>query len=215
MRILFACTLIALSASASAAPALPSSLATTRFAGPFASMEAACPGCGARDAIRKPPAPWLEVRVLMAGNLARPLSPGNSVHHYLAVHLRSGWWTQEIGRNVDFEGAITTSSPRSPEARDVLPSVGAELTIEVRQTTQVPGEDGEAPSQTERRTLHICGVGPSGAPSCTAVETYRFAGQASGSLDTPVSFNKAGEIVVAGKIEGLPAVPRRYRVDFP
>jgi len=137
------------------------------------------------------------------------------MHHYLAVRLASGWWTQEIGRDVDFEGAITTSFPRSPEARDVLPGAGAELTIEVGQTTLVPSEDGTHPSQTDRRTMHICGVGPSGAPSCTSVETYWFAGRASGSRDTPVSFNKAGEIVVAGQIEGLPAKPRRYRVDFP
>ncbi|HEY2594481.1 MAG TPA: hypothetical protein VGK33_11320 [Chloroflexota bacterium] len=212
MRTLLACALVALSASASAAPA---PLATTRCAGPFATLAAACPGCGARDAIRKPLAPWLEVRVLTQGDLSRPPSRENVMHHYLAVRLPSGWWTQEIGRDVDFEGAITTSFPRSPEARDVLPGPGAELTIEVGQTTLVPSEDGTHPSQTDRRTMHICGVGPSGAPSCTAVETYWFAGRASGSLDTPVSFSKAGEIVVAGQFDGRPTKPRRYRVDFP
>ena len=212
MRTLLVCALVALSAAASGSPA---SLATTRFVGPFATMEAACPGCGARDAIRKPPAPWLEVRVLMEGDLSRPPSRDNVMHHYLAVRLPSGWWRQEIGRDIDFEGAITTSFPRSPQARDVLPGTGAELTIEVGQTTLVPSEDGTQASQTDRRTLHICGVGPSGAPSCTAVETYLFAGGASGSRDTPASFSKAGEVVVAGKIDGLPANPRRYRVDFP
>jgi hypothetical protein len=215
VRTLLTCALVALSASASAAPASPASLATTRCAGPFATLAAACPGCGARDAIRKPPAPWLEVRVLTQGDLSRPPSRENVTHHYLAARLPSGWWTQEIGRDVDFEGAITTSFPRSPAARDVLPGAGAELTIEVGQTTLVPSEDGTPPSQTDRRTMHICGVGPSGAPSCTEVETYWFAGQASGVRDTPVSFSKAGEVVVGGQVAGRPSKPRRYRVDFP
>ena len=206
------CAILALTAAANAAPP---SLATTRCAGPFSTLEAACPRCGARDAIRKPLAPWLEVRVLTQGDLSRPPSRENVMHHYLAVRLPSGWWTQEIGRDVDFEGAITTSFPRSPEARDVLSGAGAELTIEVGQTTLVPTEDGTHPSQTDRRTMHICGVGPSGAPSCTAVETYRFTGRARGSRDTPVSFSKAGEVVVSGQIDGQANKPRRYRVDFP
>jgi hypothetical protein len=206
------CAILALTTAANAAPP---SLATTRCAGPFATLEAACSRCVARDAIRQPPAPWLEVRVLAQGNLARPPSRENVVHHYLAARLPSGWWTQEIGRDFDFEGAITTSSPRPPEARDVLPGLGAELTIEVGQTTLVPGEGGEVPSRTERRTLHLCGVGPNGAPSCTAVETYRFTGRARGSCDTPVSFSKAGEVVVSGQIDGRINKPRRYRVDFP
>jgi hypothetical protein len=191
------------------------SLATTRCAGPFSTPEAACPRCAARAVLRAPPVPWLEVRVLTKGNLEQPPSRENVVHHVLALRLPSGWWTQEIGRDFGFEEATSTSFPQSPEVRDLLPGGGAELTIEVDGTTLAPSSDGEARHQVDTRTLHICGLGRSGAPSCTEVETYRFAGSARGSRDTPVSFSKRGEVVVSGQADGDPIKPRRYRVVFP
>ncbi|HLK88710.1 MAG TPA: hypothetical protein VKZ18_02385 [Polyangia bacterium] len=217
MRAPLACLALALSAAGlTAAGAAPLSLGTTRCAGPFPTLEAACPGCVERASLRAPPAPWLEVRVSAQGDFKRPPSRENAVHHYLVVRLPSGWWRQEVGRDVDFEGALTTSWPRPPEARDVLPGTGAELLIEVEQQTRVPTADGEGWSQTDRRTLHLCGVGPSGAPSCTEVETYRFAGGLRAEArDTPVTFNKQSEIVVSGQDGGRPIKPRHYRVDFP
>jgi hypothetical protein len=204
--------LLALSVAVTAATP---SLATTRCSGPFPTPEAACPRCATRTILHMPPAPWLEVRVLIEGNFKELPSRENVVHHVLALRLRSGWWTREIGRDFGYEESTTTSLPRSPEVRDVLPGRGAELTIEVDQRTLAPGSDGEARHQIDTRTLHICGLGPSGAPSCTEVETYRFAGSAQGSRDTPVTFSKHGEVVVSGEAGGLPIKPRRYRVTFP
>jgi hypothetical protein len=207
-----AAIIAALVAGAPAQPAPgPTALAADRCQGPSPTLAAACPKCVDRAAIASPAAPWLEVRVLAAGDLSRPLSRANVVHHFLAARLPSGWWTCGLGQSgAVADTPVTSRSVGAPSVEDLLPGGGAELKVEVTSTTV----SVERP-QVEVRRLHLCGVGHSRAPSCTSLETYRFAGELAGSRDTPATFLKDGTIVLGGSADGNPGVEQRYRVVFP
>ena len=189
----------------------PTPLAVERCQGPSLTMAAACPKCAERSKLAEPASPWLDVRLLVAGDVKRPPSRANVLHHFVAARLPAGWWACAIGREgAAADGPATSLAAAAPATADRLPGGGAELTVEVAATTV-----GEPPRpQLDVRRLYVCGVGPSRAPACASLETYRFAGEITGSRDTSATF-KDGMIVLEGTIDDRTGVAERYRVVFP
>jgi len=188
--------------------------------GPFAKLSAACADCSAsmtapeRRVVPKPAAPFLEVRVIVSGDLKEKPSYSTPRRHYLAARLASGWWLHEIGYAAAATGRNESTrmvSEQRLETADVLPGGGAEILVETKETTH---SGGRVRSQIDDRHLHICGVGTSGRPSCTEVHTYRFVGHMADSWDTTVSFLKDGTVVQAGEA-GSSHFERIYVVRFP
>jgi len=186
-----------------------------KMEGPFASLDAACAGCREMKAVDKPAAPFLDVRVVVSGRPDRPGTRDEPHVHFLAVRLPSGWWRREVGTETAHDGSYVSVYENRVETADVLPGGGAEVLVETRNETRgnLPPEMDGRPVHFDRGTLHLCGVGRSGQPSCTWVETYRFAGSASGMWDGRVTFRRDGTIVSANKARSEPE--RRYVVRFP
>lgn len=182
--------------------------------GPFASLDAACPDCRSTQSVKKPAAPYLDVRILVSGDPTQPPSLSNSSAHHLAARLASGWWLYKIGTEHTICGGDSQTyfsvSEGAVRIADVLPARGAELLVETRQTAQ----NYEARRQIDDRHLHICGIGATGRPSCTELHTYHFPGSAADGWDMTVSFWRDGTLIQAGRDGGLD-VKRLYRVAFP
>jgi hypothetical protein len=217
MRALPAAALLLLPLVASGTPA-PDPLAAQPMRGPFKRIRDFCKDCrseGEHLRVKKPPAPFLDIRVVASGDpKARP-TPSNQRRHYLAVRLDSGWWLHDLG----FSGVIcggesqswVSLHPLTLEARDVIPGGAPEILL-----TTDEGVMGDG-VQIDDRRLHVCGVGvgPGSVPACATLLHYRFTGSAQGSWDLAVDFEKDGTLTLKDGSGAPPAATKRYTLTLP
>lgn len=158
--------------------------------GPFASLKAFCAGREARDAVASPcdpeapfPAevyegptelargwgPILAARVLWtAGPSAR--TPEAEVLVHLAIRTEQGWFVSEPVADIYNPGAFgihASLTATALELADLVAGGPPELVYRFvlgRDDSDMGLNEIES---TSARSLVICGIGPSGAPSCT------------------------------------------------
>jgi hypothetical protein len=202
------CMLAAGTDAAASRPAKPEPIRFMgeQMKGPFASLTAACARCHVERTVDRPAAPFLDVRVVVSDDVVE--LPTHPNLRYLAVRLPSGWWLREIGgstaptANSEFR---TLQYEQRVDTADVLAGGGAEVLVETEQTLTSWDRDDE----DHERRMHICGVGPSGRPSCFSLHTAHHPASAA-SWERPATFRKDGVLFLGGETR-----PERCQVRFP
>jgi tetratricopeptide (TPR) repeat protein len=113
--------------------------------------------------LEHPSPPWLEARVFLVGDEG----PKDCA---LAVRTARGWYvgTLEECQDQEFRHDVTATLA----ADDLLPDPGAELLVTLEGTDSMKDYDKELGHSVccidaDFTAIAVCGVGPSGAPSCT------------------------------------------------
>ncbi len=191
-----------------AAPTAGGAWSTSALMGPSPAVAADCTERARVPAI----APFLEIVQCATGDPQRPLGPDNIPEHRLALRTARGWWTTTLVREFwphgpDDEPRVADVSQLT--AQDRLGDGGAEITALT--------EDGP-PGRSKRRTASVCGVGPSGVPSCARVVVAAggpFHGE--GALVYRLTLACDGTLDVAGWQGGATVglVHGRYTLAFP
>ena len=187
--------LVAVEESPGAAPE-PGVFPPAPLRGPFKSVEAYCAGL-ARETRRRMVEEGEHVRqtcmlsrtVKLLGGASREAeirdarlrrisaSPFGAPLEICRVALRTaqGWWIREADDDPTCKGPIGPSSVIKTHADTVARTargrlITVESTIETERRNYDPGPGGNRVANYElerRRVMRLCGVGPSGTPSCT------------------------------------------------
>jgi hypothetical protein len=181
----------------------------TPMSGPHAKVASFCKPCADERTAAKT-GPYRDVRVVVAGDRKVRPTLHSQVHHRLAVKTSSGWFSFDLGTDgVICGGDFQLSHSYTVTAlqvKDVIPGGDPEIIIQAEQTTM-------GASQIDDRTIFVCGLGPSGTPSCTdALRYYRFTGTMKSSWMTSPSFRPDGTLDF---LDDTGAVSSSMSITFP
>jgi hypothetical protein len=137
---------------------------TAPMIGPTASFATAVPGCTEVARVAGAP-PFDEIVQCSTGDRKRPLGYDNVATFRLAVRTARGWWAAELVHEYwphgDPEDDARVAHVTKLAAADRVGDAGVEITAIT--------EDGP-PGGSATRTLVICGMGASAAPSCARIQ---------------------------------------------
>lgn len=168
-------------------------LAVASMAGPFATIDAYCATAIDEQRARDPEEPEVECwavnpddeRAELMPDAALPAGPTalappfrtavfvavgfNGPTCAIAVETDGGWYGATLGSACGHRDSRSSSHLELLElaVRDLLPGGAPELMVRLREAERYADLDGDGGRSTiESETLRVCGVGPSGRPSC-------------------------------------------------
>ncbi len=178
------------------------------MAGPFKKLKAYCAGLDdpTKTLKCKPKRPGTQrVEALPPYKKVRLFFTSKGIEQtlVLAIKTDAGWFTHEVPWAINGEGKIFSTKLRKVRIIDAVPGGTPEVELRSTWIGVEQGKDGLADAPTKHKQRRVCGIGPSGKPSCLVLtEAFRFAsnkGEPKTDLYFSHKFQPGGSLVITEK----------------